>query len=128
MTTERSALLDDGPPKLTSNLQTSIEDSQEKSEESRRKGIVGKILKTVRGPERLWSVVYASLVAIIGSLMFGYSLGYPSPVLLELSDDVFAKNVSQAPFSNTGVYTALFGVSPSVCHFQGARVVATRIH
>lgn len=110
MPSERSALLE-GSSEQTSNLQASVEDSQEKSSQSRKKGIVGKILKIVRGPERLWSVIYASVVAVIGSLMFGYSLGYASPVLLELSDDTFVHEVSNATFSHTGIYFALFGVS-----------------
>lgn len=123
MATERSALLEDSPSERTSNLQASIEDSQDKSSQSRREGILGKILKVVRGPERLWSVIYASVVAVIGSLMFGYSLGYASPVLLELSDNNFVCNVSHAPFSNTGVYFALFGVSHSA-HFSAPSVHA----
>lgn len=114
MASERSPLLGAASPELSSNLQTSIEDSQEKSREPPRKGLLGKITKIVRGPERLWSVIYASLVAIIGSLMFGYSLGYASPVLLELSDPNFIKYVSNATFSNGDVYSALFGVSPTL--------------
>ena len=116
MASEKSPLLRGVTPELSSNLQTSIEDSQEKSQQPTRKGLLGKVLKVVHGPERLWSVVYASFVAVIGSLMFGYSLGYPSPVLLELSDPTFIKDVSNATFTSTDVYTALFGVS-STLHF-----------
>ena len=113
MATERSALLDDSHSERISNLQSSVEDSQDKSSQSRRDGILEKIRKIVRGPERLWSVIYASVVAVIGSLMFGYSLGYASPVLLELSDNTFVHNVSHAGFSQTSIYFALFGVSHS---------------
>ena len=114
MSEESTALLTDARTEASSNLQSSVEDSRERTCESTdRKGIVGKIVKVIRGPERLWSVIYSSLVAVIGSLMFGYSLGYASPVLLELTDATFVRNVSHAPFENAGVYSALFGVSQS---------------
>ena len=117
MASEKSPLLRGVTPELSSNLQTSIEDSQEKSQQPTRKGLLGKVLKVVHGPERLWSVIYASFVAVIGALMFGYTMGYASPVLLELSDPTFIKEVSNANFTSTDVYTALFGVSLTL-HFS----------
>lgn len=114
MSEESTALLTDARTEASSNLQSSVEDSRERTcESTHRKGIVRKIVRAIRGPERLWSVIYSSLVAVIGSLMFGYSLGYASPVLLELTDGTFVNKVSQAPFDNAGVYSALFGVSQS---------------
>jgi hypothetical protein len=93
-----------------SDIQSSLDfsRSQESSQDGSRGGIISRIR---HGKQRLWTILYATFVASLGSLLFGFSLGYSSPVLLQLGDPLFVASISHAPFNSSDKYTDLFGVS-----------------
>ena len=45
------------------------------------------VLAELRGPQRLWTTTLAAVIASLGSLLGGYTLGFASPALLQLNDD-----------------------------------------
>ena len=55
---------------------------------------------------RIVTVLYASLVAVLGSFSIGYVLGFPSPALPDLDE-----NVGKYTRMNESIYHALFNVS-----------------
>lgn len=91
-----------------SDIQSSLDfsRSQESSQDGSRGGIISRIR---HGKQRLWTILYATFVASLGSLLFGFSLGYSSPVLLQLGDPLFVASISHAPFNSSDKYTDLFG-------------------
>ena len=104
---ERSPLLLSNEKK---SLQSSVEDSTSQgSVQVTNKGIIGNLRAVCRGPQRIWSVLYASSVAVMISLLFGYSLGYSSPALAQLSSQSFEIGLSKVNFSSE--MKDIFGVS-----------------
>ena len=68
------------------------------------------VLKVLRGPQRLWSTVFAALSAALCTLLGGYTLGYPSSALVELGN--YSQKYDLSPdydFSST-LMKDLFGV------------------
>ena len=65
---------------------------------------------TVRGTGRLWSVFYASIVASLGSFMYGFGYGFSSPALLHVTDIDFIRNISRADFTQE-ILQDTFGVN-----------------
>ena len=75
-----------------------VPDASEDASPPIDKGCGDKIRHILKGPERLWSVLYASVVASLGSVIFGYAFGFPSPAILQLANSNFIRNVSHADF------------------------------
>ena len=120
MPTERSRLLGE----RRSDIQSSLDDSR--SFGSTADGIEankGLISRLRYGRDRLWTILYATFVASLGSFSFGYCLGYSSPVLVQLGDPSFATNISKAPFNTSSIPTDFFGVS--FCCFVHFAVLVT---
>ena len=55
---------------------------------------------------RIVTVLYACLVAVLGSFSIGYVLGFPSPALPDLDE-----NVGKYTRMNKGIYHSVFNVS-----------------
>ena len=55
---------------------------------------------------RIVAVLYASLVAVLGSFSIGYVLGFPSPALPDLNE-----NVGKYTRMNKSIYHSVFNVS-----------------
>ena len=71
---------------------------------------IGRIVKFFRGPERLWTVFFATMIASLASFSFGYGIGFLSPALIQLTDPIFIRNVSHANF-HSATLEDVFGVS-----------------
>ena len=76
----------------------------------RRKSSAAKLAieRMFRTRERLWSTTISALIASIPALLVGFTIGYPSPALLELR----AREVPD-DFRFTTLLSDLFGVSCS---------------
>ena len=71
---------------------------------------------TTRTRERLWSTTVSALIAVIPALLVGFTLGYPSPALLDLGDlsedyrfntllsDLFGVSYVQLPDVTCGIF------------------------
>ena len=92
------------------SLRTSIDSTYSLDQEVSSNICCKKFKDVFKKKERYWSVCYASLVATLGSLSFGYGYGFISPALLQLTDKTFVRNVSEADFSPE-VLQDTFGVS-----------------
>ena len=75
-----------------------LEESNQGASINPSRGTLREIFALIKGPERLWSVLFTSIVIALASLSFGYAFGFPSPTLLQLSDPNFIGNVSRADF------------------------------
>ena len=64
------------------------------------------VLAELRGPQRLWTTTLAAVIASLGCLLGGYTLGFASPALLQL-------NYNHVPteYHLKDVTLALFAVS-----------------
>ena len=80
----------------------------------RRKSSAAKLAieRMVRTRERLWSTTVSALIASIPALLVGFTIGYPSPALLDLGD-------LPEDFRFNTLLSDLFGVSFFVAvHFS----------
>ena len=70
------------------------------------------IVAEIRGPQRIWLLTLVTFIASLTTLLAGYTLGYPSSALLELSElpDEYA-------FTNETILPDLFGVSFKETYF-----------
>ena len=60
------------------------------------------VIAELLGPQRLWAIFVSALVASLSSLLAGYTLGYPSKSMMELS---------QEQSFNNSLLLDMFGVS-----------------
>ena len=70
-----------------------------------RSGDASSRQKLLCGEERVWSPVLSVMVASLPALLFGCTLGFPSPVLLDLMEQ------DQGEFRFDTVLSGLFSVS-----------------
>lgn len=82
-----------------------IQDSVEGSASSSATPRLGNLWQALRSV-RTRTLFYSSLVAVIGSLSFGYANGFSSPTLPDLD-----KNTEEHTYFNKTVYHDLFNVS-----------------
>ena len=59
---------------------------------------------------RVTTLFYSSLVAVLGSLSFGYAMGFSSPALVDLED-----NKGEYTSFNKTIYSDTFNVSEIAC-------------
>ena len=64
-----------------------------------------RVLAELRGPQRLWTTTLAALIASLSPLLGGYTLGFASPALLQLNDDLVPSD-----YHLDGVVLGLFTV------------------
>ena len=83
----------------------------ERASNVRRKSSTAKqvIERMVRTRERLWAVTVSSTIAAIPALLVGFTIGYPSPVLLDLQGDSVQENQRF-----NALMADLFGVSLTI--------------
>ena len=108
MPTERSRLLGERRSDIQSSLDESRSFGSSADGIEANKGLISRLRY---GKDRLWTILYATFVASLGSFSFGYCLGYSSPVLVQLGDPSFVSNISHAPFNTSSIPTDFFGVS-----------------
>ena len=63
------------------------------------------VIAELRGPQRLWVVFLSALVASISAVLAGFTLGFPSKAVIELSE------IEGDRGFNSSVLKDLFGVS-----------------
>ena len=79
------------------------------SVEDDRKGLMNVSVK--HAGDRVWTVATFTLIACLGSVVIGMSLGYSTNTLAELSEDSSVYVVS-----NSSIEASLFGVRALLCH------------
>ena len=83
------------------------------SVEDDRKGLMNVSVK--HAGDRVWTVATFTLIACLGSVVIGMSLGYSTNTLAELSDDSSVYVVS-----NSSIEASLFGVRALLCISLGS--------
>jgi len=69
----------------------------------------GRILTRSIHDTRLYTVTYSVAIALIGSLLFGYAIGYSSPVISDLEE----KNENNDSYLGRNEYQGVFSVRHS---------------
>jgi len=77
-------------------------------------GESGRILTRKTSDTRLTTVTYSVGVALMGSLLFGFAIGYSSPVISDLKGNNGTKGgrVHEYPYLNKTYYQGIFSVRP----------------
>ena len=84
--------------------------------DSRDNGTAAEVETKKRPRERLWATALAALVAAVPALLVGYTIGFPSSALLDLTGDPAAGIPSDYVFSST--LADVFAVNQSTFTFD----------